>query len=83
MFHGSGAMEKRIDELECRLAAINDKLSGVVNQVNDDKQKFKDEKEFEFAQRKPVPHEVVEGARQDACRDCEHGDQPSTTSCAP
>ena len=37
-----GAMERRIDELEGRLAAINDKLSGVVNQFNDDKQKFKD-----------------------------------------
>ena len=46
MLHGSGAMERRIDELEGRLAAINDKLSGVVNQVNDDKQKFKDETEL-------------------------------------
>ena len=52
VLHGSGAMENRIDELEGRLAAINDKLSGVVNQVNDDKQKFKDETEFEFAQQK-------------------------------
>ena len=50
MFHGSGAMGKRIDELKGRLAAINDKLSGVVNQFNGDKQKFKDETEFEFAQ---------------------------------
>ena len=62
VLHGSGAMEERIDELEGRLAAINDKLSGVVNQFNGDKQKFKDETEFEFAQHKLVPHEVVEGA---------------------
>ena len=58
MLHGSGAMERRIDELEGRLAAINDKLSGAVNQFNDDKQKFKDETEFEFAQHKRVLHEV-------------------------
>ena len=45
-------MERRIDELEGRLTAINDKLSGVVNQFNDDKQKFKDETELEFAQHK-------------------------------
>ena len=43
VIHGSGAMERRIDELEGRLAAINDKLSGVVNQFNDGKQNFKDE----------------------------------------
>ena len=42
-----------IDELEDRLAAINDK------------QKFKDETEFEFAQHKLVLHEVVEGARKE------------------
>ena len=79
-------MEKRIDELEGRLAAINDKLSGVVKQFNDDKQKCKDETEFVFAQHKLVVREVVEGARKyswTACRDCEHGDQPSTTSCTP
>ena len=39
---------RRIDELEGRVAAINDKLSEVVNQFNDDKQKFKDEMELEF-----------------------------------
>ena len=43
VLHGGGALEKRIDELEGRLAVINDKLSGVVNQFNDDKQKIKDE----------------------------------------
>ena len=59
-----GAMERKIDELEGRLAAINDKLSGV-NQFNDDKQKFKDETELEFAQHKLVLHEVVEGARKE------------------
>ena len=48
-----GAMERRIDELEGRLAAINDKLSEVVNQFNDDKQKLKDETVLEFAQQKP------------------------------
>ena len=58
-------MERRIDELEGRLTAINDKLSGVVNQFNDDKQKFKDETELEFAQHKLVLHEVVEGARKE------------------
>ena len=59
-------MKKRFDEQqEGRLAAINDKLSGVVNQFNDDKQKFKDETEFEFAQHKLVQHEVVEGARKE------------------
>ena len=57
--------EKRIDELEGRLVAINDKLSGVVNQFNDDKQKFKDETEFEFAQHQLVLHEVIEGARKE------------------
>ena len=36
-------MERRIDELEDRLAANNDKLYGVVNQCNVDKQKIKDE----------------------------------------
>ena len=46
-------MERGIDELEGRVAAINDKLSEVVNQFNDDKQKFKDETELEFAQHKP------------------------------
>ena len=60
VFHGCGAMEKRIDEREGRLAAINDKLSGAVKQFDDDKQKCKDETEFEFAQHKLVPHEVVE-----------------------
>ena len=64
MLHGRGAVEKRIHELEGRLAAINDKLSGVVNQFNDDKQKFTDETEFKFAQHKLVLHEVVEGARK-------------------
>ena len=58
-------MERRIDELEGRLTAINDKLSGVVNQFNDDKQKFKDETELEFAQHKLVFHKVVEGARKE------------------
>ena len=48
-----GAMERRIDELEGRLAPISDKLSEVVNQFNDDNQKFKDETELEFAQHKP------------------------------
>ena len=62
VLHGSGAMDKRIDELEGRLAAINDKLSGVVNQFNDDKQKSKDETELEFAKIKLVLHEVVERA---------------------
>ena len=56
-------MEKRIDELEGLRTAINAKLSGVVNTFNDDKQKFKDVTEFEFAQHKLVLHEVVEGAR--------------------
>ena len=69
VIHGSGAMERRIDELEGRLAAINDKLSGVVNQFNDDKQKFKDETESEFAQHKLVLHEVVEGARKESLKD--------------
>ena len=41
------------------LLAINDKLPGAVNQFNDDKQKFKDETEFEFVQQKLVLHEVV------------------------
>ena len=50
---------------EGRLAAINDKLSGVVNQFNDDKQKFKDETEFEFAQHKLVLHEEVARARKE------------------
>ena len=67
MLHGCGAMEKRTDELEGPLAAINDKLSGAVNQFNDDKKKFKDETEFEFAQHKLVANEVVEGARKDRC----------------
>ena len=58
-------MGRRIDELEGRLAAINDKLSGAVNHVNDDKQKFKDETEFEFGQHKLVLHEEVEGARKE------------------
>ena len=58
-------MEKRIDEQEGRLAAINDKLSGVVNQLNDDKLKFKGETEFDFLQHKLVLHEVVEGARKE------------------
>ena len=49
VLRGSGAMENRIDELEGRLAAINDKLSGAVNQFNVDTQKCKDETEFEFA----------------------------------
>ena len=52
-------MEKRIDELEGQLAAINDKLSGVVNHFND-KQKFKDETEFEHAQHRLVLHGAVE-----------------------
>ena len=65
VFHGSRAMEKRIDELEGRLAAIDDELSGVVNQFNDDTQKFKDEMEFHFAQHKLVLREVVEGARKE------------------
>ena len=56
---------KWIDELEGRLAETNRKLSGVVNQFNDDKQKFKDETEFEFAQHKLVAHEVVEGTRKE------------------
>ena len=46
-------MERRIDDLEGRVAAINDKLSEVVNQFNDDKHKCKDETELEFAQRMP------------------------------
>ena len=50
-------MEKRINELEERLAAINDdKLSGLMNQFNT---------EFECAQPKFVLHEVVEGARKE------------------
>ena len=36
-----------------------------VNQFNDDKQKFKDETEFEFAQHKLVVHEVVERTRKE------------------
>ena len=63
--HGSRAMGKRTDELEGRLAASNDTLSGVVIQFNRNKQKFKDETEFEFAQQKLVLHEVVEGARKE------------------
>ena len=38
--------------------ANTDKLSGAVNQFNDDKQKFKDESEFEFAKHKLILHEV-------------------------
>ena len=56
---------KRIDELEGRLVAINDKMSGVVDQFNDDKWKFKDETDFEFAQHKLVLREVVEGGRKE------------------
>ena len=91
MLHGSGAVEKRIDEQEGRFADINDNLSGVGNQFIDDKQKFKDETEREFVRHKLVLHEVVEAARKisgiptsnswTACRNCEQGDQPSTTSC--
>ena len=68
-------MEKRIDELGGRLAAINDKLSGGVNQFNDDKQKFKGDTEFELAQHKLVLHEVVEGARKkfEGLRQSTHG----------
>ena len=55
----------RIDELEGRLAAINGKMSGVVDQFNDDKWTFKDETDFEFAQHKLVLHEVVEGGRKE------------------
>ena len=65
VLHCNGAMESRIEEPESRRAAINDKLSGVVNQFNDDKQKFKDETEFEFAQHTLVLHEVVGGARKE------------------
>ena len=64
VFHGSGAIERRIDKLGRLAAIINDNLSGVVNQFNDDKLKFKDETELEFAQHKLVLHEVVEGLRQ-------------------
>ena len=46
-------MERSNDELEGRVAAINDKLSEVLNQFNDDKQEFKAETELEFAQHKP------------------------------
>ena len=56
-------MEARINELDGRLIAINDKLSGVINQFNDDKRIFKDQTELEFAQHKIVLNEVVEGAR--------------------
>ena len=79
MLRGSGAMDGRIDELVGWLAAIKDKLSGVVNQFNDNKQKFKYETEFEFARRKLEPHEVVEGARKEfeglrqAIMDCMSG----------
>ena len=65
VLRGSGAMENRIDERDGRLAAINDKLSGAVNQFNVDTQKCKDETEFEFAHHKPVLYEVVEGARKE------------------
>ena len=65
MLRGSGAMENRIDERDGRLAAINDKLSGAVNQFNVDTQKCKDETEFEFAHHKPVLYEVVQGARKE------------------
>ena len=75
VLHGSGAMERRIDKLEGRLAAINDKLPGVLNQFHEDKQKSKDKTEFEFAQHKLVLHEVVEGARKecDGLRQAIHG----------
>ena len=58
-------MVKRIEELEGRLVAINDKMSGVVDLFNDDQWKFKDETDFEFAQHKLLLREVVEGARKE------------------
>ena len=58
-------MEARINELDGRLTAISDKLSGVINQFNDDKRTFKDQTELEFAQHKIVLNEVVEGARKE------------------
>ena len=58
-------MEARINELDGRLIAISDKLSGVINQFNDDKRIFKDQTELEFAQHKIVLNEVVEGARKE------------------
>ena len=82
MLHGRGALERRIDELEVRLAAISDKQSGAVNQFNNDKQKFKDETEFEFAQHKLALHDVVEGARSEfeGLRQAIHGLQHVETA---
>ena len=53
-------MERRIDELDGRFVATNDKLS---NQFNHDKLKFKEETEFEFAQHKRSTDSALEQMR--------------------